>query len=199
MKKTDVRVKRTYNQLVEAMLELLNKHNFETLSVSQICDKAGVHRATFYKHFNDKIEFINYCFENQLSAVSFDSMIENPTPDNIKIAIMNFVEKVLEFADENILLLSTVCSEKYYATLGSSFISALNTLCCKKISAVIPAPNHRIEIMANFYSSAFIGVIRWYVLNCNRVETAKADVLLFIEHRADELVEYYKNNMYAEA
>ena len=37
--------------------------------MSEICEAANVHRATFYKHFNDKYEFLNFCFDNELSKI----------------------------------------------------------------------------------------------------------------------------------
>ena len=59
MKNTDVRVERTYRQLFNGLLSLLAENSFEDLSVSKICEESGVHRATFYKHFNDKYEFLD--------------------------------------------------------------------------------------------------------------------------------------------
>ena len=92
MKKTDVRVQRTYNLLMNAMIELMVEKDFENLSVSDICDKAGVHRATFYKHFSDKLEFIRYCFEKQLSDIEIDGLIKDPTPENLRVALHNILE-----------------------------------------------------------------------------------------------------------
>ena len=67
MRKMDIRVIRTQEQLIASLVRLLADKSFEELSVSEICDNAQVHRATFYKHFNDKYEFLNFCFDNELS------------------------------------------------------------------------------------------------------------------------------------
>ena len=72
MRKIDVRVIRTYDQLSKSLISLLTKKSFDDISVSEICDSAQVHRATFYKHFNDKFEFLNFCFSNELSKIGFD-------------------------------------------------------------------------------------------------------------------------------
>lgn len=194
MKKTDVRVQRTYALLMNAMMELMREKDFENLSVSEICDKAGVHRATFYKHFDDKLEFIRYCFQNQLAGLEIDGLIKDPTPENLRDGIMYCVNEIFKFVDKNIALLEPICSEKYYMTLGSSFFSALNSFCYEKFNYAIQAPGHQVEILSNFYSSALIGVIRWYVIG--KGECPKDDIYRFLGHRIDELVGYYAENMY---
>ena len=101
MKTIDVRVERTHKQLFKALLELLGDTTFEELSVSKICEKSGVHRATFYKHFNNKYEFLDTCIINKLSEISFSEMENNPTPENIKNNVMNCIKEVLAFLDKN--------------------------------------------------------------------------------------------------
>lgn len=196
MKKIDVRVQRTFNQLMSALMELMTEKGFENLSVSEICDKAGVHRATFYKHFEDKLEFIRYCFENQLSTIEIDVIIKVPSPDNIKKGIMFCVDEIFRFVDKNILLLDAICNDKYYMSLGSTFFNALNNFTYEKLSYVIKAPAEQVEIVSNFYASALIGVIRWYVLS--KGKCSKEDIYCFLEHRIDELVGYYRDNMYGD-
>ena len=195
MKKTDARILRTYTQLMNAQIDLIQEKDFENLSVSEICDRAGVHRATFYKHFDDKLEFIRYCFENQLDNIEIDGIIKDPTPENLRAGILFCVAEIFKFIDKNIELLEVICSEKYYMTLGSSFFCALNNFCYDKFNYAISATGQQVEILSTYYSSALIGVIRWYVTGKKNKET-KADIFRFLEHRIDELVGYYKDNMY---
>ncbi len=194
MKKVDVRVKRTYQQLIDAVMKLLTERDFDSLSVSDICDKAGIHRATFYKHFNDKLEFVNYCFQSKLATIDFNAFLEDPTPENIKEAMMSFIEEIFRFADKNMLLLSAVYSKKYYASLGSVFVSTLSKFCCENFSSVITAPKYQVEIMATFYANALTGVISLYVENNGNYP--KDDIFKFLEHRIDELMTYYEKNLY---
>ena len=91
MRKLDIRVIRTYDQLVSGLVELLSVKSFEDLSVSEICDTAKVHRATFYKHFNDKYEFLNFCFDNELAKINFNIPEATPTAESIKENFMSFI------------------------------------------------------------------------------------------------------------
>ncbi|MEH6945248.1 TetR/AcrR family transcriptional regulator [Bacillus sp. JJ722] len=52
----DLRVRRTHKLLWESLFELMtqSKQKYSTITINQICDRAMVHRTTFYKHFEDK-------------------------------------------------------------------------------------------------------------------------------------------------
>ena len=50
----DLRVRRTHKLLWEALMAELSARPFEEITVSDICERAMVHRTTFYKHYEDK-------------------------------------------------------------------------------------------------------------------------------------------------
>lgn len=193
MKKSDIRVMRTYSQLTSGLIELLNTKSFDELSVSEICEASGVHRATFYKHFNDKLEFLNFCLESQLQTVSFDTLEKGSTPETIKKNIMHFVKSVLAFVDENRVLFNSLCTNKHSPAFNSSFDSAINKFCFEKLNSVLSAPLHRIGLTSYYYSSAFVGVIKWYILSDD--ENLSEDVFDFIGHRVDELCDFYEKHL----
>ncbi len=56
----DLRVIKTRNALFDAFQELLEKKDFDNITVNELCEKAMVRRATFYKHFMDKYDFFGY-------------------------------------------------------------------------------------------------------------------------------------------
>ncbi|MGN3995039.1 fatty acid efflux pump transcriptional regulator FarR, partial [Staphylococcus aureus] len=70
MKETDLRVIKTKKALSSSLLQLLEQQLFQTITVNLICDNALVHRTTFYKHFYDKYDLLEYLF-NQLTKDYF--------------------------------------------------------------------------------------------------------------------------------
>jgi AcrR family transcriptional regulator len=50
----DLRVRRTHKLLWEALMAELAERPFEEITVKDICERAMVHRTTFYKHYEDK-------------------------------------------------------------------------------------------------------------------------------------------------
>src|SRR6201996_1411420 len=51
---TDPRVLRSRQMLMEALLRLLNRKEFDDISIQEIADEAALNRATFYLHYEDK-------------------------------------------------------------------------------------------------------------------------------------------------
>lgn len=54
----DLRVRRTRKLLWEALLDLMMEKEFETITVKELCDRAMVHRTTFYSHYQDKYDLL---------------------------------------------------------------------------------------------------------------------------------------------
>jgi AcrR family transcriptional regulator len=51
---TDPRVLRSRQMLMEALLRLLTRKEFDSISIQEIADEAALNRATFYLHYPDK-------------------------------------------------------------------------------------------------------------------------------------------------
>lgn len=53
--------------ILQALLELLERDEFETISVKQIVIKAGISRSTFYIHFEDKYHLMD-CLREDIAS-----------------------------------------------------------------------------------------------------------------------------------
>ncbi len=75
----------TAKKIDRALLELLEKKEFEYISVTEICRKAGVHRSTFYLHYSTVADLVNECTRYIMDDF-FESMPDymNNFPDKIK-------------------------------------------------------------------------------------------------------------------
>lgn len=191
MKKIDLRVQKTYKSLIDALMQLMGEKSFESITVSEICNRSGVHRATFYKHFKDKNEFFKFCFVSNLSQIKFKAAEKQaPTVENIKDSFMSFIAEIFEFLKKNRTIFSVICSDQYAFSLGASFTGAVNAYCYEKIRIVLPeASDERAQLFASFYSSAFIGIVKWYA--SNGAEYPLEEMYSFLEARVDELCETY--------
>ncbi|MCR5775079.1 MAG: TetR/AcrR family transcriptional regulator C-terminal domain-containing protein [Lachnospiraceae bacterium] len=52
----------TKNALASALKRLMKKQGFEKISVSEICEECGMNRKSFYYHFRDKYDLVNWIF-----------------------------------------------------------------------------------------------------------------------------------------
>ena len=56
----------TKKALASSMKELMGNTPFPKISVGKICEKCGTSRKTFYYHFKDKYELVNWIFYTEL-------------------------------------------------------------------------------------------------------------------------------------
>ncbi len=80
----DPRVKRTRQLLENAFRELLEEKDFQSITVQDIAARAGVNRATFYAHFEDKYALLNYGVRDTL-----ETMLESKLPESPVFALEN--------------------------------------------------------------------------------------------------------------
>lgn len=52
----------TKNALARSMKKLMRQKPFEKISVSDICSDCGINRKSFYYHFRDKYDLVNWIF-----------------------------------------------------------------------------------------------------------------------------------------
>ncbi|MBR3751783.1 MAG: TetR/AcrR family transcriptional regulator C-terminal domain-containing protein [Ruminiclostridium sp.] len=62
-KREDARIQRTYSLLLGALTELLEEKPFEEIRITDLCERAGVHRSTFYAHFEDKHHLLTFAIQ----------------------------------------------------------------------------------------------------------------------------------------
>jgi len=73
----DRRIQRTYKLLKEALIQLLQEHEINDISIKMLCEKAKVTRQTFYLHFDNLQQFIGFVSERMLNSFRQDVHIFN--------------------------------------------------------------------------------------------------------------------------
>lgn len=64
--RVDLRTRRTEHHLREALVELMLQRGYEPVTVVEICERAMVHRTTFYKHYDGKLELLDDVLDSRL-------------------------------------------------------------------------------------------------------------------------------------
>jgi AcrR family transcriptional regulator len=66
----DLRVRRTHKLLWEALMAELARHPLEEITVKDICERAMVHRSTFYQHYEDKYALLEQGVRQMYDALA---------------------------------------------------------------------------------------------------------------------------------
>lgn len=79
-RKTDRRTIYTINTIKEAMLEVLEKEQFDKITVSNLCKQAEITRSTFYLHFSNTTAVLDELLKD---ALQVKENISNGNKDSI--------------------------------------------------------------------------------------------------------------------
>lgn len=179
-KKVDLRIRRTHKLLCDAMFVLLETKSFDEITVVDICEKAMVHRATFYKHFQDKYAFMEYVTKEKIREFYLESIAHKnlTAPREIYHAL---IQNVLHFIEENKKMLRT-STKSSSTTLFDSlqkiiFEELLEFLEKSKTNGVdfkVPA-----DIVAQFLTGGLTTLVRWWI--ANEPNYSKQDMAKYIE------------------
>ncbi len=65
LSKQQLKSKETKEKIFQAAKRILQKGGYESLSIKNICEEAGVSNGSFYHHFKTKDDLLSYYIENQ--------------------------------------------------------------------------------------------------------------------------------------
>lgn len=120
----DARVIKTRAKLFGAFSKLLATKPFEEIAVYEICDEAGVRRATFYQHFADKHDFLALMVSSFLD--DFDGQTKK---DNERIYgathHINFVRELMHYLCDNENAVMLIIKSNMAATLVDIIIGEI--------------------------------------------------------------------------
>ncbi len=111
MNRSESKFKNTAVRMQHALIELLEKKDINDISITDICEKAGVNRSTFYAHYENLYDLLK---ETQESAITefFDSLnsdighigpsdFSNMTADELIFISPQYLVPYLKFIKKN--------------------------------------------------------------------------------------------------
>jgi AcrR family transcriptional regulator len=166
----DLRIRRTYKLLFEALIALLKERSFEKISVTDICERAMVHRTTFYKHFEDKYHLLQLSIK-ELQKDFNERSITSENYNNPQKYYLEIFRHALQYFTDNYHMVATIFTNTGDET--SSFIITLYLLTTEDIAAKLEhfekqgITKHSIPtpVMANFRAGALIALTNWWIRN----------------------------------
>lgn len=150
----------TKSIISDAMKQLMKEKLFSDISVSDIINRCSISRKTFYYHFADKYDVVNWIFYTEM----FDSILESTT-------LENWIEGSIKFCSY------MYNNKKFYTNALSvngqnSFTEYLNNLTRMQVEKLCTEAcgNKSINkddksFMIDFYYSAFIGILTAWIKN----------------------------------
>jgi AcrR family transcriptional regulator len=163
--KTDLRVIKTHKALTDAFWQMLGEKKFEDIAINELCDRAVVRRATFYKHFADKYDF--FAFVVRGKQAEFDAQIRQQTDDALPQSFyLDIIQHTLDFLNSNEKLVQTVLESEMLPTVLDILSRQITLDIIQKLKEDadngVPLPASP-SVMAQFFTGALVYTARWWV------------------------------------
>lgn len=176
--------------LANALKKLMKKHSINKITVKEVTNECGVTRRTFYNHFNDIYELLEWIYEHEV----IEELEQYYNLDGWKIAI----NRVLQYTiDNKIICINTFNSlgrdhlEKF---LYNIFYSALQGVAIDITKDMDIDENIKNEII-RFYTLAIVGEFILWLRNglkedskciLDRIERIMTGTLSYVMIRNDK-------------
>lgn len=160
----------------EALLYLLDKKDYDYITVKEICAKAGVNRSTFYLHYDsiDELleETLDYVIKKFVSYFNVDtkdfiSSIDKLDRKDLVLINNKYLVPYLNFVKENKKIF-TVVFKKPGVMRAHEAYSSLEKYILNPILDKYGVPDYKKKYMLQFYVEGIMAIVKIWVINdCN--------------------------------
>lgn len=175
MNKNESKYFNTAVKMDKALITLLEKKDFEYISIKEICEVAGVNRSTFYLHYENTVDLLNettkYILDSFLTYFSVDKQSITDKYANCELQDLVFITPeyltpYLTFIKENQRIFKTSLRH-----LGSmNFDKVYNKMFEFIFNPVLDRfkfPEHEREYVLKFYLTGITAIVmEWLKNNC---------------------------------
>lgn len=163
--KEDLRIKRTYKLLTDSLMELMTRKPFDKITVVDICKNAMVHRATFYAHFEDKYQLLQYIMETFNEPFDKVDVTAHDLEGYKKYYISVATEFISALADKKDIMRAVMKKNREDSLMNSvqrAFTEKIYEKLkkCAENGMTLPVPA---EVLAGFYGGGCISVLEWWI------------------------------------
>ena len=144
----------TKKAIAAGMKELTKKKSFDKITVSDITEICGLNRQTFYYHFQDKFELVDWIYYNE--AISL--IVNDLNYDNWDSKVLKLLEKLKEEDYFYINTLKASVENEFREYLFKVTVELLRDI-ISTITINEKANEEDIRFVAEFYAFGLVGVI----------------------------------------
>jgi AcrR family transcriptional regulator len=163
----DLRVRRTHKLLWEALLAELSARAFEEITVKEICERAMVHRSTFYKHYEDKYALLEQGMRQMYDTLVAEVTHAPPSVFSVDHPPPYFVRVFEHVAEHQPFYRLMLCGEGIgrFQKLIKDYIAEQ---ALAKVRELPPDNQHFAfppAMQVQFFAGAFLSLLTWWLEN----------------------------------
>ncbi len=175
MNKNESKYFNTAQKFDKALLSLLEKKEFEYITIREICEKAGVNRSTFYLHYENTCDllrettgyvidsFLSY-FTNDRKSISLN--LEECNINELFFITPKYITPYLTFIKDNRQIFKTTIKHLGTMEFDRVYQKMFDNIFSPVLSRFKFPENERVYVMKFYLSGITAIVMEWLENNC---------------------------------
>ncbi len=163
MKTNDHRTRVTKMLIRKAFTDLLRQKPVQSISVKELCDRAGINRGTFYTHYSDILDLYEKMKSDMLSDFkkSLDPLLD---AEGEELTSLKVTKGVFQCLKENADICTVTLGPYGDREFASCLINLGRERCIETYSSFFSgATRKQIEFFYAFVSSGCIGLLQKWI------------------------------------
>lgn len=157
----------------QALIELLNKKEYDYITIKEICAKAGVNRSTFYLHYETIADLLEECIQNSnkqfqeyfsQSSHEFFDKLKTADKDDLILVTPEYLTPYLNYIKNNKILYAV--SMKHHVLMNSAQkFNALNRHVFMPIFSKFGVDEKSANYMIAYYINGISAIVSQWIKN----------------------------------
>lgn len=181
-KAKDRRIEKTRKALHHALISLMTKKDYRSITTQEIIDEADVGRSTFYAHFEDKDDLLLSGLHDLRDMLRNVQTQTAGPPAKAYEAIVAFSRAMFEHAYAHREVYKTLVRSQAGGLVLRYFPAMLSDLIKERAGSELrksttKGPNVPLDLFVHFIASAFVSVMSWWLDAEKPVPPAEIDAI----------------------
>lgn len=149
-------------KLINALLELLSVKDFTSISVSELCHLANIHRTTFYTYFDNTVELLEETKKQKLKEYHENNKYVDSSLENYREEIF---QNYFNFVKQQQNLFKAYFKNSLALASDKDFYSIFNNIILPRAKKALNLDETSIFYLTKFYLDGLFSVIKYWVNN----------------------------------
>lgn len=176
MNKNESKYFNTAIKMDETLITLLEKKDFEYITIKEICDMAGVNRSTFYLHYENTSDLLRettrYIIDKHLSYYKIDEQrislqFETCKSEELLFITDEYLTPYLTFIKENQRLFKVSVKQFHSLNMDEVYGNMFEHIFSPILARFCVPEKERSYMMKFYLTGVFAIVMEWLDKNCS--------------------------------
>ncbi len=175
MNKNESKYFNTAIRMDEALIALLEKKDFEYITIKEICEVAGVNRSTFYLHYENTSDLLKettrYILDKHFAYYSADTKgiterFENSELDDLVFVTSEYLTPYLTFMKENKRIFKVSIKQFHSMNMNEVYGKMFKHIFDPILSRFHVPESERSYVIKFYLNGVFAVLMEWLNRNC---------------------------------